>query len=277
MLNDDEYQDFLDEVGGADQLEAYNFDGTVGDAQRILKEQKKYTNDMFMEYKKGNLDPVAGDKSPARKRFLQNKLDEMEMSGDKRLMTIDEIEELSSFDLGSEMDVAKSLAPKMVERLELKQKYPGITDDLLDKILIDDNMQRKAEVLATIDEAFKMMEKGKGPDEIIDTIKNVTRTKNSKGGFNTITLDKEFTKVFEDASSKKLAARDEKQAAREKRYRELIASNKFPELNNFFREKITTRVQANTGGAFTTGQRQQRANQSYQDYLARQRTSGTSI
>jgi hypothetical protein len=182
MLDDDEYQDFLDEVGGADQLEAYDFDGTVGSAKRILKEQKEYMDDMFMEYKKGNLDPVAGDKSSARKRFLEKKLEEMEASGDKRLMTPDEIEELSSFDLGSEMDVVKTLAPKMVERLQLKQKYPGITDDLLDKILIDDNMQRKAEVLATIDEAFKMMEKGKGTDEILDTMKNVTRTKQADGG-----------------------------------------------------------------------------------------------
>jgi hypothetical protein len=182
MLTDDEYQDFLDEVGGADQLEAYDFDGTVGDAKRIIREQKRYMDDMELEYKKGNLDPEPGDKSPARKRFLEKKLEEMEASGDKRLMTIDEIEELSSFDLGSEMDVAKTLAPKMVERMQLKQKYPGITDDLLDKILIDDNMQRKAEVLATIDEAFKMMEKGKGTDEILDTMKNVTRTKQADGG-----------------------------------------------------------------------------------------------
>ena len=106
MLNEDEYQDFLDEVGGADQLEAYDFDGTVGSAKKILKEQKEYMDDMFMEYKKGNLDPVAGDKSPARKRFLQNKLDEMEMSGDTKLMTRDEIEELNSFDLGTDMDEA---------------------------------------------------------------------------------------------------------------------------------------------------------------------------
>jgi hypothetical protein len=182
MLDDDEYQDFLDEVGGADQLEAYDFDGTVGDAKRIIKEQKRYMDDMELEYKKGNLDPEPGDKSPARKRFLEKKLEEMEASGDKRLMTVDEIEELSSFDLGSEMDVAKTLAPKMVERMQLKQKYPGITDDLLDKILIDDNMQRKAEILATIDEAFKMMEKGKGADEILDTMKNVTRTKQAYGG-----------------------------------------------------------------------------------------------
>ena len=70
----------------------------------------------------------------------------------------------------------------MVERLELKSKYPGITDDLLDKILADDNPQRKAEVIATIDEAFKMMEKGKGTDEIIETFKNTTRTKQASGG-----------------------------------------------------------------------------------------------
>jgi hypothetical protein len=43
-------------------------------------------------------------------------------------------------------------------------------------------MQRKAEVLATLDEAFKMMEKGKGADEIRDTLKNVTRTKQAGGG-----------------------------------------------------------------------------------------------
>jgi hypothetical protein len=43
-------------------------------------------------------------------------------------------------------------------------------------------MQRKAEILATIDEAFKMMEKGKGADEILDTMKNVTRTKQAYGG-----------------------------------------------------------------------------------------------
>jgi len=188
MLDDDEYQDFLDEVGGADQLEAYDFDGTVGDAKRIIKEQKRYMDDMELEYKKGDLDPEPGDKSPARKRFLEKKLEEMEASGDKRLMTVDEIEELSSFDLGSEMDVVKTLAPKMVERLQLKQKYPGITDDLLDKILIDDNVQRKAEVLATIDEAFKMMEKGKGTDEILDTMKNVTRTKQADGGITRIGL-----------------------------------------------------------------------------------------
>ena len=85
-----------------------------------------------------------------------------------------------------ELKQARDLAPKMVERFELKQKYPGITDDLLDKILIDDNPQRKAEVLASIDEAFRMMEKGKGPDEVLDIMKkgDKTRKDNAQGGLN---------------------------------------------------------------------------------------------
>ena len=82
----------------------------------------------------------------------------------------------------AEVENVKKVAPQMTERLELKAKYPGITDDLLDKILADDNPQRKAEVIATIDEAFKMMNKGKGPEEIIETFQNTTRTKQASGG-----------------------------------------------------------------------------------------------
>jgi hypothetical protein len=73
-------------------------------------------------------------------------------------------------------------ATQTAERFRLKQKYPGITDDLVDKILIDDNPQRKAELIAALDEAFIMMGKGKGPDEIVEIFKNQKRTKNAKGG-----------------------------------------------------------------------------------------------
>ena len=81
-----------------------------------------------------------------------------------------------------ELKKARELAPKMTERLELKARYPGITDELLDNILIDDNPQRKAEVLATLDEIFTMMNKGKGADEILSTFKNINRTKQADGG-----------------------------------------------------------------------------------------------
>ena len=103
QLTDDEIEELDMDVGG---LEYFDFDGTVESANKIRKQRADYIADMELEYKKGNLDPVAGDKSSARKRFLEKKLEEMEASGDKRLMTPDEIEELSTFDLQTDMDKA---------------------------------------------------------------------------------------------------------------------------------------------------------------------------
>ena len=56
-LTDDEYQEFLDEIGGEDRLEAYEFDGTAGSAKKILKEEVDYEQSMFDQYRKGKLDP----------------------------------------------------------------------------------------------------------------------------------------------------------------------------------------------------------------------------
>jgi hypothetical protein len=72
---------------------------------------------------------------------------------------------------------------KFLEMESIKQKYGNVIDDnLLQQILVDDNPQRKAEVLASIDEAIKMQEKGIPPEEIINIIKGTTRTKQADGG-----------------------------------------------------------------------------------------------
>ena len=169
-LTDEEYDDLVAEYGeGVPQLE------TVADAEKFVKGQKAYKEAMYRDYKAGKLDPKPGE--PGRKRFLEKKMEEMEMSGDKKLMTQDEIDELM-------MLQTEELAPQMTQRMNLKIKYPGITDDLIQKIMIDDNPQRKAEMLATLDEAFKMMDKGMSSDEILNTIKNTPRTKNASGGLN---------------------------------------------------------------------------------------------
>jgi hypothetical protein len=104
QLTEDEYQDFLDEVGGADQLEAYDFDGTVGSANKIKKQQADYMAEMQMEFRKGKLDPEPYSGTSQRKRFLQKKLDEAEASGDARLLSREEREEL--FDLDDIEDFA---------------------------------------------------------------------------------------------------------------------------------------------------------------------------
>ena len=177
QLTDDEIKFYEEELGDS---ETWMNDGTVGEAEKALKDRREYIADMELEYKKGNLNPGPGEKG--RKEFLESKLEEMEMSGDKRLMSTDEIEELSNMDLESEMNVAKGLAPKMVERLQLKERFPGLDDELVERILIDDNPQRKAEVIATIEESYKMSEKGMQPEDIISTFKNTSRSKNASGG-----------------------------------------------------------------------------------------------
>ena len=59
----DELEDFEMEIG--DSLEGYDFDGTVEDGARILREQKKYTDDMFAQYKaEGGSKRLGGPKDP---------------------------------------------------------------------------------------------------------------------------------------------------------------------------------------------------------------------
>ena len=72
------------------------------------------------------------------------------------------------------------------ERGMLKQKYPGIADELVEKILIDDNPQRKADVMTTIDQYMKLKEIGKSEAEAYDIItKSFDKkipTKHGEGG-----------------------------------------------------------------------------------------------
>ncbi len=205
QMTDEEITEFADEFGLDPSEDYYNWDGTLADAKRLLKESEDETKYMYQQYKAGRLDPKSGEKG--REKFLENKLEEAELSGESKLITRDEIEELeelkairkaeykpgdaiTSENFGNtgfapdlrELKKARELAPKMTERLELKARYPGITDELLDSILIDDNPQRKAEVLATLDEIFTMMNKGKGADEILSMFKNINRTKQADGG-----------------------------------------------------------------------------------------------
>jgi len=90
-----------------------------------------------------------------------------------------------------EMDAMEAAAdvgmkePMGLTNEQIYAKYQDkISDDLLKKIVIDDNPQRRAEVMATLDEALLMMDKGMDKDQILNIIKNTTRTKNASGGLN---------------------------------------------------------------------------------------------
>ncbi len=73
-------------------------------------------------------------------------------------------------------------ATKMAERFKLKQKYPGIDDELLTKIIEDTDPMHKASVLAKIDMAMELGKTNKSADEIIEILKSEPETKMATGG-----------------------------------------------------------------------------------------------
>jgi hypothetical protein len=199
--------------------EQWMSEGTVEEAEKALKRSKAEEAYYYRQYKAGKLDPVAGEKSESRMKFLRKKAEEAEMTGDRRLITSDEMDELSDLEstylndvdeaYGMDTAVKKEMKKAMEEGVQktnrmtelgldpssskdydkflemesIKQKYGNVIDDnLLQQILVDDNPQRKAEVLASIDEAIKMQEKGIPAEEIINIIKGTTRTKQAEGG-----------------------------------------------------------------------------------------------
>src|SRR5210317_1622714 len=85
-----------------------------------------------------------------------------------------------------EENEAEDMMPQMTERFKLKQKYPGIDDELVSQIVEDPNPQNKAEALATLDQAMELVGQGKDPDEIISILQQLKKTRrdNAKGGLN---------------------------------------------------------------------------------------------
>jgi len=235
QLTKEEIEDYEETIGR--NSEEWMSEGTVEEAENALKKSKAEEAYYLQQYKTGQLDPTPGEKSQSRMRFLQKKAEEAELTGDRRLFSLDEFDELEGlentfnkkntsaggFDFNDSeikaqmekamqegnkrskemramgLDPAKSKDydeyikikeasgdkdfNKYFDDLEIKTKFKGvISDDLLNKILIDDNPQRKAEVIATIEQGLTMQEKGMSPEEIINIIKNTPRTKQAKGG-----------------------------------------------------------------------------------------------
>ena len=191
QLTREEIQDYEEAIGR--NSEEWLSEGTVDEAEKALKRSKAEEAYYYGQYKAGKLNPEPGENSQSRMRFLRSKAEEAEATGDRRLITPDEMDELSNLEsiylkdvdeaYGIDTAIKKQLKDFTSEKDLIKQKYGNVIDDnLLQQILIDDNPQRKAEVLATIDEALKMQEKGIPYEEIINIIKNTTRTKQAKGG-----------------------------------------------------------------------------------------------
>jgi len=79
-------------------------------------------------------------------------------------------------------DTLKIIESQKSEATKLREKDPGISKALLDKLVKDNNPQRKAEVLAALDEVLTMMDKGMDEKQIMNVLRSTTRTKNQDGG-----------------------------------------------------------------------------------------------
>ena len=179
QMTNDEIRDFADEFGIDPTEDYYNFDGTLASAQKIVKDQKAYEAGMFTEYKAGRLDPKPGESG--RKKFLEKKAEDAEMSGDSRLFTPDEADELASMQNYGGIENAEVPVEMMTEDL-LLIKYPGISERLARLIGNDTNLQRKAEAIAAIEQGLALQGAGKSVDETIEILKREPKTKMKSGG-----------------------------------------------------------------------------------------------
>ena len=115
------------------------------------------------------------------------------MSGDSKLFTADEAEELASmkqyggpktddyYRQSLQIEVNKLPIEELTPQA-LKIKYPGIPDELAQMIGNDTNLQRKAEAIATIEQAISLKGAGKSSDEMIEILNREPEIKMSKGG-----------------------------------------------------------------------------------------------
>jgi hypothetical protein len=123
LLTDDEIEEFAEELG---DTETWMETGTLEEAEKALKDRKAEEAYMYAQYKMGRLDPVAGEKTRDRMKFLQKRQEEAESIKDFRLFGEDEIDELDSlekrfeyFDLEEKaQDVNRKLTNSEIERLK---------------------------------------------------------------------------------------------------------------------------------------------------------------
>jgi len=181
-----EYQSMIQEFSTGGRV-GYAY----GSGLKLIQVLKEAGKSLKKEIKKAVDDLIpTGDPKLDADMAIDNMLEELGIDRD----AIDGYDILDAYGLAydelkrpllKEIEETKSLAPKMTERFELKQKYPGIDDKLLTQIVDDPDPQRKAEVLATLDQAFELMRQGKSQEEVYDIMKQMTdRTKQASGGLN---------------------------------------------------------------------------------------------
>ena len=147
-LTKDEIADYEEQIGR--DAEEWLSEGTIDEAEKALKNSKAEEAYYRGQYLTGKLDPVAGEKTQGRMDFLRKKAEYAEDVKDRRLITVDEINELDELERTFEPRSSNSINisdPKTAEDFtnfarqndpEGFKKIQKIADDINNKNTLKD-------------------------------------------------------------------------------------------------------------------------------------------
>ena len=147
-LTKDEIADYEEQIGR--DAEEWLSEGTIDEAEKALKNSKAEEAYYRGQYLTGKLDPVAGEKTQSRLKFLRNKAEYAEDVKDRRLFTPDEMNELDELERIFEPSSSKTINisdPKTAEDFtnfakqndpEGFKKIQKIVDDINNKNILED-------------------------------------------------------------------------------------------------------------------------------------------
>ena len=150
LLTDDQIRDIELDLGDS---ETWLSKGTIEEALEAAKRQKDEIEYYYGQYKTGKLDPQPGEINRSRLDFLKRRAQEAEMSGDRRLITGDELDELNSLE-------------KRFEYLDLEDKAQNIS-----RKMTDEEIQKLKEI------------NDSGYVDFQKEMDRITRTKKAEGGY----------------------------------------------------------------------------------------------
>jgi hypothetical protein len=142
----EDYEDYAEILNDSENTVVQGTE-TFDELEALVKKQKDYEASMYQEYKMGKLDPAPGEKSQNRLNFLRKKADEAEMTKDRRLISMDEIQELEDLEGTFQPRTINISDPKTAESFtnfakqndpEGFKKIQKIVDDINNKNTLED-------------------------------------------------------------------------------------------------------------------------------------------
>ena len=142
----EDYEDYAEILNDSENTVVQGTE-TFDELEALVKKQKDYEASMYQEYKMGKLDPAPGEKSQNRLNFLRKKADEAEMTKDRRLISMDELQELEDLEGTFQPRTINISDPKTAEDFtnfakqndhERFKKIQKIVDDINNKNTLED-------------------------------------------------------------------------------------------------------------------------------------------